>query len=185
MMAISQARNTQQAGRLRNGTVTVHKNGNDLTFTITPNTPTPERPPVPQNAWIEFETNDPTTGERIRHARILGEPPLGTDNQTTNILELSGNTSIDSHTILTLSPYTAQQCSAFNALSAQFDGRPSESFPVKTEQHDQECKKEIIAFDRFFQEIRNAQALIITPQRADNAAPSMTFNVTGLIWNAD
>jgi len=118
------------------------------------------------SGWIVFDTADPATGLRTRHARLTGSGQ--------SMLELT-RSGTDQHAVVSLPPQPA--CPAITALPSEFDKHTAQ-LAVKA-QSGPTCRLEIRDYAAALQSLRDSDMLTIHP----TPHSAITFAVGGLAWD--
>jgi hypothetical protein len=130
------------------------------------------------SGWILFNSIDPQTGLRIRHARLTASSGVLINGHPAppNVLELLEQGS-DNHRIeLTLqAPAT---CAGITTVHAVFGTRPA-AFAVKPVDHATGCKVDVVDYATVLQSLLDADTLTVSA----GDGPEIRFAVSGLSWD--
>ncbi len=130
------------------------------------------------SGWILFNSIDPQTGLRIRHARLTAtsEVLINGHPAPPNVLELLEQGSDDRRIRLTLqAPAT---CAGITSVHAVFGTHPA-TLAVKPVDHATGCTVDFLDYASVLQSLLDADMLTVSA----GDGPDIRFAVTGLSWD--
>lgn len=130
------------------------------------------------SGWIVFNTTDPQTGLRTRHARLTSGAAILADGRKAapNVLELLEQGSDDHHIHLTLQ--APARCPGVTSVQAVFGAQPA-TLAARPLQHEAACTVELLPYASVLQSLNDAETLIVSA----GDGPRIRFQVANLPWD--
>ncbi len=130
------------------------------------------------SGWILFNSTDPQTGLRIRHARLTASSDVLINGHPAppNVLELLEQGGEDRRIRLTLQ--APDTCAGVTSVHAVFGSRPA-TLAVKPVDHAAGCTVDMVDYPTVLQSLLDADMLTVS---AGNG-PAIRFAVSGLSWD--
>ncbi len=136
---------------------------------------------APASAWVIFATTDPDTQIHTQHARLQADSVTAAAYS----LELRAVPHGQEDAVLSLASLTQARCASIDHVAAAFDERRAEIYDAEASWADPVCSVTIGGYERFVQEVLNAQTVSLAPRAGTAALPAADFHVAGLTWGQE